>query len=227
MDLKINPRTLMTFGVIFSWYAHSCQTNSTTSQSFDLANDSEYSSTKEEDFQTKQRTISEQKMTLAHPKVADAWYTRKLIMVYPQPSPSRIIECKETVESATANSKNLRDMDETALAMGTKVAQNKAQYHWCFYQLMTDLDLKLERDGSMMTEKSEMFLSRMRTLWVIAKALDSSTNQQTVYNTYLRKRYMDISQHHFGRPVEIVDPDALLQTAGKSGKAAGTYQDPD
>ena len=231
MTFKPNPRMLITLGVICSWYAHSCQTNSSgAQQSFDVKGESALagSGTSDEDFVTKKAVQNEQKLTLAHPKKPDAWNTRKLLMLYPQPAPARILECKETVESLTANTKNLRDLDEAALSIGTKVQQNKAQYHWCFYQLMTDLDLKLERDGPMMTEKSELFLGRMKTLWVIAKSLDAgNSSQSSVYNNYLRQRYMEISQHEFGRPTEVVDPDALMQTAGKSGKSASAYEDPE
>lgn len=229
--MKSKTQLLMTLGVVFSWYAHSCQTNRPQSQqSFDIKNEAALTAenSTEEDFMSKKAVINEQKLAIAHPKKPDAWNTRKLIMTYPQPSPTRILECKETIESLAANTKNLRDLDEAALSIGTKVQQNKSQYHWCFYQLMTDLDLKLERDGPMMTEKSQLFLDRMRTLWVLAKSLDTSNaNQATAYNNYLRQRYMDISQHQFGRPVEVVDPDVLMQTAGKAGKPATAYQDPD
>lgn len=227
MGFKPNPRTIMTLGVIFSWYAHSCQTNTqSNAQSFEIANEANLSDTNE--ISEKQPQQKELKLELAHPKSADAWQTRKLLMTYPQPSPNRILECKETAESASATSKNLRDMDDAALSIGTKVQQNKAQYHWCFYQLMTDLDLKLERDSSLLTEKSELFFARMRTLWVLASSLDTTNpGKETIYNNYLRKRYMEISQHQFGRPVEVIDPDVLMQTAGKSGKAASSYQDPE
>lgn len=229
MSFKPNARTWMTFGVVFAWYAHSCQTSRPQSeqQSFELSNAVNLETPSSSTNIAKRNAKKENQLSIAHPKKPDAWHTRKLIMSYAQPSPARIIECKETVESAAVSSKNLRDLDEASLSIGSKVQQNKAQYHWCFYQLMTDLDLRLERDGNMLTEKSEAFLSRMRTLWVLAKALDASGTDEKTYNNYLRARYMEISQHQFGRTVEVIDPDALMQTAGKSGKKAENYEDPE
>lgn len=229
MSFKPNAQTWMTFGVVFAWYAHSCQTNPPENQqSFELSNEVNLENAATSTNLAQPKSKEEQKLTIAHPKKADAWHTRKLIMTFAQPSPSSIIECKETVESAAMTAKNLRDLDEASLSIGTKVQQNKTQYHWCFYQLMTDLDLRLERDGPLLTEKTEAFLTRMRILWVLAKSLDANhSKQQTTYNNYLRTRYMEISQHQFGRPVEVIDPDALIQTAGKSGKAAENYEDPE
>jgi hypothetical protein len=219
--------TWLAYGVVFAWYGHSCQTSSAvqTGDQFEIEGDQE-SFEDDESPQEPQKSLVKPVGT-AHPKKADAWHTRKAIMTHRQPSPELVMACKETVESLTANASNLQALTEAAKALEQKVAKGKNQYHWCFYQLMTDLDLRLERDSPLLTDKKEAFLSRMRALVPLAKALDRNlSTAKRDYSSYLRQRYIEISQNQFGRAVEVIDSDDLLTTAGKSGKAAGPYDGP-
>lgn len=213
--------------LLFGWYGHSCQTTPTKQNAegqFDLQNEETY------DPQTpgsSSRRNTKLNLKITHPKKPDAWSTRKSIMVNAQPAPGDILECKETAESVALNATNLRSLDEGALSLTGKVSGSPVVYHWCFYQLMTDLDLRLERDSPLLTEKSEAFLSRMKVLWVLATALDDSTDKRAKnYSSYLRTRYIEISQTHFGRTIEVMDPEGIMHTAGKEGKAAGPYEGP-
>jgi hypothetical protein len=90
--------------------------------------------------------------------------------------------------------------------------------------MMADLDLKLDSTASLMDEKGEIFLSRMRSLWVMARALDE-LNHSEVYMKYLRVRYTEISQTVFGRNLEVIDPNGFsLPTVG-AGKAAARFEE--
>lgn len=226
MVMNKTPWTWLAMGIVFAWYGHSCKTSpeqSDLEDAFELQDSDELGETSAKAASRKK----DRRVRLVHPQKSDAWFTRKSIMVHTQPSPEAILECKENAESIAINASNLRSLDEGALSLEGQVSAQPGVYHWCFYQLMTDLDIKLERDTPLLTEKSEIFLSRMRVLWVLAKALDATRSTDvTTYANYLRTRYIGISQNHFGRTVEVVDPEGLLQTAGKSGKSAGPYDGP-
>jgi hypothetical protein len=164
------------------------------------------------------------KIARKHPKEATAWFTRRLLMTSPQPSATRINECRGRVESSAASAPNFRELDEAVVVLETSVSKNENLYHWCFYQMMADLDLKLDSTASLMDEKGEIFLSRMRSLWVMARALDE-LNQSEVYMKYLRVRYTEISQTVFGRNLEVIDPNGFsLPTVG-AGKAAARFEE--
>jgi len=148
-------------------------------------------------------------------------------MLHKQPPAQQILDCKENVESLALPTNNPRVLDDAALQLAEKVSGAFKVYHWCFYQLMTDLDLRLERDDSLLTEKSEAFLSRMKTLWVLARSLDRENGiSQNRYANYLRSRYIEISSSYFGRPLEVLDPQLLLPRADTPGKPAEPFAGP-
>lgn len=232
MQRQKTPWNWIAICVVFAWYGQSCQTSPKhqASNQYELEDEVDLESLNNEGGNKAVVVKGPRAVRIAHPKRADAWHTRKAIMISAQPAPEKILECKESAESVALESKNLRALDESALALEGKVTQNRSTYHWCFYQLMADLDLRLERESPLLTDKSDAFLSRMRVLWVIARALDGSSKgkdrNSTTYSDYLRTRYMEISQNQFGRTVEVVDEDKLLRTAGEDGKAAGPYDGP-
>ncbi|MCX6127172.1 MAG: hypothetical protein NTV34_20815 [Proteobacteria bacterium] len=227
--LKYNfnsKRTWLTFGIVAAWYVHSCTTPQNVEREDAFQLDEERSDGLDEQSQVK-TSAAPSRSKLAHPAKPDAWHTRKAIMMYAQPSPELILECKEMAENQAAVASNLRALSEASITLEGRAAQNRRQYHWCFYQLVTDLDLRLERESPLLTEKSEYFLARMKVLWVLAKALDSSQGTAKArYSTYLRSRYIEISQNQFGRNIEVMDPEGLLVTTGDKGKAAGSYEGP-
>ena len=221
-----SKRTWLTFGIVAAWYVHSCTTPQNVEREDAFQLDAERSDGPHKQSNVK-ASAAASRSTLTHPAKPDAWHTRKAIMMYAQPAPELIIECKETAESQAAVASNLRALGEASITLEGKAAQNRGQYHWCYYQLVTDLDLRLERESPLLTEKSEFFLARMKVLWVLAKALDSSHGTaKSPYSAYLRARYIEISQNQFGRNIEVMDPEGLLVTAGDKGKAAGPYEGP-
>ncbi len=213
---------------IVAFLASCTATRQSESQfSFEIEGSNEYESQAKPAKKPSKKELVEKGLKVQHPKEATAWYTRKLIMIQQQPPKESILECKTTVESLSKEADSLQLLDEAAVNMKWHLTSAAKTYHWCFYQLMADLDLKLEKDLPLLQEKKELFLSKMRSLWIMARALDAnSTSSENTYMIYLRKRYLDISQHEFGRNLEVIDKDNLLVTAGKSGKSAAEFADP-
>ena len=214
---------------VFAAYGPSCRSrpHQATTSEFEVANDMDFNDKDiTQSAEAKRKAKAEESAAkMEHPVKADAWQTRKLIMTHKQPDPESIMNCKDAAESAISETTNLRELSEASITLESKVTESKSTYHWCFYQLTADLDLRLERETPLLKDKANLFLNRIRTLWVIAKALDSG-DAKTPYTHYLKSRYIEISQHVFGRTVENMDEDNLLVTAGKSGKGAGTFSDP-
>jgi hypothetical protein len=165
---------------------------------------------------------------MAHPLRADEWSTRRAIMLNKQPSSVEITQCKDRVEGLARRTFNLHAMDEASISIEGEVSNKTFLYHWCFYQMVADLDIQLSKhDASLFSDKASLFSQRMKALWIMGRALDeSSDNDDHTYLHYVRRRYVDMSQTHFGRTVEVIDPRVFSSTAGKSGKAAGEYLDP-
>lgn len=161
---------------------------------------------------------------LSHPKDATAWNTRRLILSARQPSPSDISGCFETVVGAMKGAKNLQALEDASVSLQGSISKNNSLYHWCFYQMMADLDEKLDKNLPLMSEKAELFLERMSQLWILATAL-TDTIGTDLYIKYLRTRYTNISQNTFGRRLETVDPDALIMSNHGRGKPAGSFNE--
>jgi hypothetical protein len=161
---------------------------------------------------------------ILHPKNPTAWFTRRLLMTATQPSATKIVACRERVESAVADAPNLSALDSVALAIQSEVGTQVIVYHWCFYQIMADLDIRLENNAPLMQDKAEIFLGRMKTLWVLGRALDNSAAQK-IYLKYLNTRYREISQTLFGRNLETVDLDSFSVPTRDGGKPATEFDE--
>jgi hypothetical protein len=165
---------------------------------------------------------TERQFVMHHPKEPTAWFTRRLLMTSSQPSARRINECRERVEAALKDAPNLRALTEVSVSLENTVITAPNLYHWCFYQMMVDLDMRLDSDAPLMTDKAEIFLSRMRSLWAMAKALDQ-TMPDGGYMTYLRVRYVDISQNVFGRNLDAMDIESFRQSESRPLKSASSF----
>jgi hypothetical protein len=210
--------------VVFLLLIQACKSRSNESNkdSFDVDNDLELTDGK----QSSRKPVPKSAIAKLHPKKQDAWHTRKLLMQFEQPSPQKIIACKDFSENLALNANNLRALNEASETLSEKVERNMLEYHWCFYQLMADLDLYLERDTPLLTEKKDFFLKRSKVLWVISEALDQNVDgPKTPYGDYLRNRYIAISQNIFGRNLEIVETPTDYRDV-KPDKPATTFADP-
>jgi hypothetical protein len=224
--MKLTLWRLLAMLLIASAVGGGCRstTPSSTDQEFSLA-DSQSQSQQNDGFEDDDTESDEGVETqLSHPKDATAWNTRRLILSVRQPSPSDISGCFETVVGAIKGAQNLQSMEDASVALQGIISKNNRLYHWCFYQIMADLDEKLDKNLPLMSEKAELFLERMSQLWVLGTALTDATGSD-LYVKYLRTRYTDISQNTFGRRLETVDPDALIMSKHGRGKSAGSFNE--
>ena len=72
---------------------------------------------------------------------------------------------------------------------------------------MMQLDEKLRNDalGVLLEDRSLTFSKEMKSLWILALALDKATGSKK-YFAYLRTRYLDLSKDFFARDLEIFAP---------------------
>ena len=166
----------------------------------------------------------ERKLVRSHPKEPTAWFTSKLLLTTQQPAASRVNECRERVDSAVKDAPNLRALDEVSTLLVSSVNKSPNLYHWCFYQMMSDLDAKLDLETPLMQDKAELFLTRMRSLFALAKSLDMSLPDR-IYLKYLRVRYTEISQAVFGRNLENMDPESFKLRSTSTLRAAGEFSE--
>lgn len=86
------------------------------------------------------------------------------------------------------------------------VTENPPLYHWCFYQLMSQLDIKLKSPVVDIQEKSKTFATSMKELWILAKIMGEES-ESNVYCIYLRNR-SELILDYFGRRLEIVKDES-------------------
>jgi hypothetical protein len=196
-------------------------------QSFEVEDEVAYDTSSELEDKEIADARDKQQLSIAFPSAATKWEIRKALMIHAQPTPQAINECQDTLQSTAAQADSLRAMTEATFAIKSIVQNNKITYHWCYFQILSNLDQRLELETTTFAERKELFLTRMRELWILSRALDASKkNRNAYYTTFLRKRYVLISQHEFGRNLEVMDHNIPLLTAGKKGKSAQEFSEP-
>ena len=143
--------------------------------------------------------------TLPHPRQATAWHTRVLIDTTPQPKPENLRTCAEQLRTLALKSGNAQDLSTYETEVANMVHTDLNLYHFCFYQLMVRLDERLDVGGEMMTTMANTFFLSMKELWLLARGLDRAFGRDR-YFAYLRHRYLQLSQTHFGRSLEVLGP---------------------
>ena len=207
---------------ILEFYLNGCRTASPQASIDDFQLDGQEEQQEGSAKSQTQSAKNESKLTMAHPKEASAWFTRRLIMTTPQPTATRVNECREKIDATVKDAPNLRALDDVSLSLGPVVTQSPNLYHWCFYQLMADLDLRLDTSSPLMSDKADLFMSRMKSLWALGRALDTGL-ETGVYMSYLRTRYTEMNQNVFGRNLETVDINSFRMPTSGDGKAAAEY----
>lgn len=153
---------------------------------------------------------------LPFPKKPTRHSTRVMLLAQPQPPSSQINGCIEQINSIGQNSQSQEEMIISRNQLVPLVESNLFLYHFCFFTLVAQLDQKLAEGGPVMTQQAPLFLETMRSLWIIASALDN-VEEDEKYFTYLKKRYLQLSEEVFGRQLETIgapmgnlrfDPDA-------------------
>lgn len=222
--MKSGPKWLSLIFVALSITSSGCKSTEPQIRNQEFNNDEQeqYSEEVEDDAST--TALSYNNSAIIHPSEPTAWFTKKLIMTASQPSSKDINDCAENLDGKARSATNLDAMRKASLNLNSIVQKNKVVYHWCFYQLMASLDSKMEEPLSLMDEKADIFLDQMAKLWILAYALDD-VDQTNRYMKYLRARYTNISQHTFGRNLELMDHEMLGFSNNGRGKPAGVFFD--
>jgi hypothetical protein len=166
---------------------------------------------------------------LPHPRKPTAFATRVLISISDLPPAGNLLACSEEITAISKQATSQEQLLKAQMAVSQMVTNNQSLYHFCYYNMMAELDQKLSVGGPVMTEMASTFFTSFRTLWILSRALDTSTGK-SVYFDYLRKRYVQISKDYFGRDVEIYAPafregipgNRLSPMMGKPAGAAPT-----
>lgn len=226
--MKAHLAPLLLVIVIIAYYSGGCRSTSpqAENQEFDITSDDSQTFDEETDEAEESGTAFALSSNgkLPHPKEASAWFTRQLLMTTSQPSASQISDCVDLIDANTKDATNLRSMEEASINLRGEVSKKNALFHWCFYQMMSDLDNKLDKEASLMNEKADLFLVRMSKLAVLAMSLDDTIGTDR-YMSYLRKRYTEISQSTFGRHLEVMDRNSLRFSNQGRGKSSAPYED--
>lgn len=142
---------------------------------------------------------------MAMPKRATAWETRTFVMTKRQPSAEKLARCMEQVASIAAEAGNQDDLQTAPEELKALVASDAGLYHTCFFHLMVRLDDRLAVGGPVMTDLATLFFEQMKSLWILARALDQTTGVKH-YFQYLQQRYIQLSRDYFGRDIQVVAP---------------------
>ena len=166
---------------------------------------------------------------LTHPQTANEYATRIYVSTVPQQPAEKIAECIEQITAIGKESANQDDMKTAVIATQSLFAQNLPLYHNCFYQLAARLDNRLAQGGPLVSELAHEFFETTQAMWIMAKALDRVTGKKAYYS-YLKQRYVQISQDVFGRHVAPLG-DAFDEKKSPGGnikqsneKAAGPHK---
>lgn len=176
----------------------------------------------------------EQRGHLPHPAKATAYATRVLIAtrgggrtagVTSWPGTARLGTCSDEIRALARESTSQEQLMRAQMDLTESVGQDPTLYHFCFYNVMVELDQKLDEGGPVMTELASEFFAGFRALWILGRSLDAVTGK-TTYFDYVRKRYVQVSKDYFGRDLEIYAPAFRLDTpasqaAPMPGKPAG------
>ena len=138
------------------------------------------------------------------PKTTEPIALTRLLVGRPQPGQKKIRDCALELTSLTQESGDLETMENQAAKFGDNISQEPEFYHWCFFQLMKDIQDRLEKDHRTYDAKAKIFLEKMRQQWVLAKSLDSRVDKHP-YKDYLQAIYIQLSRSIFGRDVETLD----------------------
>jgi hypothetical protein len=162
-----------------------------------------------------------------HPRSATAWETKVLILTGRLPTSQELNDCEAEITALTKDATNDVGILQVEEALQKTVTTNVRLYHWCFYWMARNLDVRTDAFGLGIDERSLVFFQGMRSLWALSRALDQ-VRQIEVYFQYLRNRYMDMSAEVFGRPLEVITkplgdidgPPELMMAPGKAAGAA-------
>lgn len=146
------------------------------------------------------------KTNLIHPRKPTAWETRKLFMTHSVNIP-KILGCQKELEALSQEAINEEMLISVQNVLLASISQEPALFHWCFYYEMMIVDLKLEdiNLNRSYTKKYSFFIEQMKKLWILARSLDVFFDTKKYFG-YLRLRYIQINEDHFGKVIKPLVP---------------------
>lgn len=137
------------------------------------------------------------------PKTGDSWDVQAHILGFDQPEDEFVSQCKNDIKQISAKSRNPVSLQLASSQFQSIVRTSPAKYHWCFFHVVKDLDLELNKPGASFDYKMDRFLTTMNELWVFSTSLTRVTNDQR-YLKFTKQRYVEYSNVYFGRKVETI-----------------------
>jgi hypothetical protein len=137
------------------------------------------------------------------PKFNSSWEVQSHILSFKQPEESFLSQCKNEIKQMTATSRNHDSLIMASSQFQSVIRPDPKSYHWCFFHVVKDLDVFLEKTGVSFDQKMNTFLTTMNELWVFSSALTKVTNDQK-YIKFTKERYVTYSSQYFGRNLETI-----------------------
>ena len=161
---------------------------------------------------------------IKHPKDSSPWTLKTMIMTAQKPADDDLIRCNQEILAISKETFNESGILVAKEKIFNDVNQLHSRYHWCFYFSIVTLNNKLKGDGLGKELKTRLknFHLEMKSILVLASTLDQ-VKQSSVYMTYARKRYMEISKIHFARELMAI-PGSGSRGGKTKGKPAGHFE---
>lgn len=159
---------------------------------------------------------------LVHPAKPTAYATRVLLTTANLPLATDLAKCADEMKAIANKASNKDLLAQAQMSLMNTISSNPTLYHYCFYNMMMELDQKLDQGGPIMTDLADQFFAGFRALWILGRTLDASSGT-SAYFDYLRKRYVQISKDYFGRNLERYRAPSTNDGTGGMGEAGGGW----
>lgn len=151
-------------------------------------------------------TVPIRKMPMIHPKGPSYWRLNQLFMESGINDYSQFDTCGRELDLLAEKSTNAQSLLTYSERLKNQVSVNPSTYHWCFYYWSLDLEQRMGSNvlARSYTAQHDFFIKRARGLLILARALRSQP-QGSLYFSFLKNRYIDLSKIYFARELESFD----------------------
>lgn len=170
-------------------------------------------------------TAFKDSLSLVHPTAPTAIATQSLLYQQKNLPTAQLSACMQSLRELALASQNETDLVLTSQKLAAKAAKEPQLYHWCFYSHIAALDQRLRTSRTVpLRDLAQDFVTTMSELWLLAKALEQCLSERE-YFSYLRQRYVTLSQQNFGRNLGVIGPALDLPPPPEppSQKPAGLF----
>ena len=145
----------------------------------------------------------EQPYKAVHLKKFNSQNLQRLIAVNDQPENAKVTECVDALLIDVSAMINEADMKAQRTKYIETFRTDTDFYHWCFYNMLAQIDIKLDSLELSFQDAYKLFMQHMKVLWIMARALDD-INENNIYFVKLRKAYRYYSRAYFARDLEVI-----------------------